>query len=1754
MRFVTILMLLAAGAAAQTTSDPTLDKNPLRGILPTATYAFSDIETINTQNGNVLMHIPIVSLPGGRGGLTASLNLIYNSKLYSAVATVNGVNAVCSDSSSFTTYTLNPADGGGWSYGYQYYVRVTSRDTHYNNSCAPSCPDPRQTQFYKYELIFPDGSAHPMLVQGQEINTDDQGYTIVAFNGQVRGNCGTGGGDATLVGSGGPISLYTTDGTYVRVDANVPSDCSVDHLLDCPAVQYPTYWTAHFPDGRTVTDDPTNGQTIRDRNGNSIYIQGYLLDLDGSVAAYIEDDFSRYIQVTADTVKAIGFNDAPLTWKISWSTFTPVGSQYIPYDPSTSFPPGAAIPQPASLPSVSAVTDILLPVQLDSLSYHFEYQLSQDASGNLFSAGYGPFFSATLPSSAKTTYTYLSAGYVSAVGTPTYQNVLDDAVSQKILCYSTLCDGANGLSNETWHYSIFPGSNYASITAPDGGVTQDSFSNGLSYKTVHPDGTTVEKTWKQNLTVPGLQNPAHPTVFQPVLANGGTQPGPIVNPIVFREFTSVPDQITTSGPPNLLQTAIKEYAVDSNGNQLSQTEYDWVSHSTLTLGSDNNYTSTGSASAVRTTTSSYATLASTTAGVCTQTGFYCHPQSSTLVFNALTMQKVSGVGKGSRTEYCYDNAAITANRITEAHWDSTVSGSSIDSTLLTCPSTVAAYGVSRSFTYETISGTDLLGNSYTSRVDGNVLTSTDFKGTVTQHTYGAITVPTDSLQTASTVSNLYPTQTVVAVGQPEQQTTTSVYDFTSGLATYTTDPNGVTTRTIFDDVGRPSLVIAALGNPDQRRMKFTYSMTNRYAMTQADVHTQDYAAVTIQHFDPLWRVRLTQQLESGSNPDLTTETAGIKTQVRYVYGPSGHYTLKSNPYRASSSANSEVTMGWTLSAIDVAGRPCATETFDTNMPTGSNPCTNPTTGSNGRSTIVYSADGTAAFTTTTDPAHSIRNAYQDGLQRMTHIVEHPDSSTTFDTYYAYDALDNLMAVCQGGVLSGTTCTGGQHRSFDSDSLKRLTDSKNPETGGDSTPLSYTYDANGNMLTKTDSRSVTTTVGYDHLNRVVSKNYSDGTTLGVGYCYDAPPAADQSCQSAQMGFIGRMTESLNANAVMQYTLFDSFGRAKASAQAMGSTSYPFTYSYDLAGNLTSMSLPSNRTESFSYDDLSRATNVLTEGAGETVQTVASGLSYTPHGALATLSFPNGVTETAAFNPRMQMTGLTAGSLLTLGYDYGSRSGTNNGNLLSQTITVGSWSATQNYPASAYDGLNRLTQAVETNASQVVNWQQVYAYDRYGNRALLAGLQYYLPEGSQSANVDSNSASSVEARFPSNRSDMCGFDAAGNALTCAGSTNSYVYDAENRVVSGGSAAFAYDGDGRRVSKTVGSTTTTYVYDASGTLTAEYGASAPNPNGNVEYLTADSLGSTRLVTGTGTANGGVISRHDYLPFGQELTADMGGRNAVFGYPTTSSFSADGVTHTDSITQEFTGKERDAETGLDYFGARYLSSAQGRFMSVDPLLSTLRPENPQTLNRYAYTLNNPLRYIDKTGAYEEDVHRDLTTVLALVAGFDEKTATAIGRADQGVDDDSKTGPFASEEARRDYHFTSAGRRQDLWNKFDSSGSTNDLGTFLHAEQDSFSHEGFGPKFGHLTAGHAPDKTYNDPGKADNMAKDTFQKLAAAADKLGISATNKVAFEKVDKLVSAFNKATTTDAKNKILGQIRDVVKQVQQEQQKQKQADQKP
>jgi RHS repeat-associated protein len=73
----------------------------------------------------------------------------------------------------------------------------------------------------------------------------------------------------------------------------------------------------------------------------------------------------------------------------------------------------------------------------------------------------------------------------------------------------------------------------------------------------------------------------------------------------------------------------------------------------------------------------------------------------------------------------------------------------------------------------------------------------------------------------------------------------------------------------------------------------------------------------------------------------------------------------------------------------------------------------------------------------------------------------------------------------------------------------------------------------------------------------------------------------------------------------------------------------------------------------------------------------------------------------------------------------------------------------------------------------------------------------------------------------------------------------------------------------------------------------------------------------------------------------------------------------YTCAFAYKFTGKERDAESGLDNFGLRYNASTMGRFMTPDPSRLSVFFSNPQTWNRFSYVYNNPLRLTDDNGKW---------------------------------------------------------------------------------------------------------------------------------------------------------------------------------------------
>jgi RHS repeat-associated protein len=379
-------------------------------------------------------------------------------------------------------------------------------------------------------------------------------------------------------------------------------------------------------------------------------------------------------------------------------------------------------------------------------------------------------------------------------------------------------------------------------------------------------------------------------------------------------------------------------------------------------------------------------------------------------------------------------------------------------------------------------------------------------------------------------------------------------------------------------------------------------------------------------------------------------------------------------------------------------------------------------------------------------------------------------------------------------------------------------------------------------------------------------------------------------------------------------------------------YGFSYTYNLAGGLETVTYPSKTAAPSSglgvrtcYDPAGRPNQVANASTGAAH---ASAVQYAAHGAVKQMTLGNGLVETAGYNSRLQITSLSVGSALSLTLDYGS--GGNNGNLLSQTVNAGGQVFSQSY---AYDNVNRVQMAAEG-----ATWSRSFGYDAYGNMWVSGWTgpspSSFTPTSSSWFNPSTNRLTGAGA----------GYDAAGNQTAIGG--YSFTYDGEDRLktstINSATTTYSYDGEGRRVKKVSPTETRVYVYDAQGQLAAEYGPLAPV--GGRQFLTADHLGSTRLVT---NSTGQRLECHDYLPFGEELTIN---RDSCYAASA-------------SLTLKFTGKERDSESGLDYFGARYFSSQQGRFTSPDAPFADQHPDDPQSWNLYAYARNNPLTFVDDTG-----------------------------------------------------------------------------------------------------------------------------------------------------------------------------------------------
>lgn len=554
--FIRVLILCACFLPVSLSYISAQEKSPQRGFQPGNSYALSDIESINTTNGNLMFNFPLGQTAPGRGGLSAAINLQYNSKIYDSkvLELVDNSGQV----SPQNILVMNEQTTTGWSYGtnLSYRLDIVSRNNIESiTTCRGYDPinDYKSVYIWKVRIIYPDGGAHEFRPVGYSDTPQlaDGYFNVSPYDGEIkniRTTCVASDSCVCNTGTTGyasfPVTYYSTDGTHTKL------------------IHDTTGWTLSFPDGTRIA----NGG-MYDRNNNSLTSTSVTFQGQGRSIETITDQFGRYTelernyQTREDYIRSFGFNNETLVWTVKWKSIY-VNRTYKTTGAGGGI--GQGNTSDLSFAGEFIVVDrITLPAQLGNFIYQFNYNAPDYIPGSppptTTSVGWGEVSSITLPSGAQSNYQYRWDNSSSpAINTRT---VLENSVKQKALTYQAEYDGTSAPVTETWLYQI--GRSQSTITEPDGGITTYSYRDtssfinpGEIYWQEKPNGEVVEYV-RQISKFPSSVG------YYPEQGNS----------YIKTEFRSIRD-----AAGNLALTAIKDYNYDKNGNVTQIKEYDWVSY------------------------------------------------------------------------------------------------------------------------------------------------------------------------------------------------------------------------------------------------------------------------------------------------------------------------------------------------------------------------------------------------------------------------------------------------------------------------------------------------------------------------------------------------------------------------------------------------------------------------------------------------------------------------------------------------------------------------------------------------------------------------------------------------------------------------------------------------------------------------------------------------------------------------------------------------------------------------------------------------------------------------------------------------------------------------------------------------------------------------------------------------------------------------------------------------------------------------
>lgn len=596
-----------------------------------------------------------------------------------------------------------------------------------------------------------------------------------------------------------------------------------------------------------------------------------------------------------------------------------------------------------------------------------------------------------------------------------------------------------------------------------------------------------------------------------------------------------------------------------------------------------------------------------------------------------------------------------------------------------------------------------------------------------------------------------------------------------------------------------------------------------------------------------------------------------------------------------------------------------------------------------RSTITeYTHDTTTV--TPDPPAGGVVRTVSDAFDRPVR-VEELDAGAWRPTVYGYDTADRVTSITDP---AGNTITSTY------DLVGRKIAMTDPDLGS----WTYGYDAVGNQIRAGGPGGIALFTRYDALDRKTERRRDSTTgTLLARWEYDA---------SGEAGLLNRSIRSdATGDWVTDVTGYDDRGRPTGSTITVptGITglagNYTVGYGYDAADHRTTTTYPA-------VGGLSAETVTTTYNAVGLPETMVGGAEYVWGVAYDDRARPTWVLSGARPVPFNRLLEFDADQRVA-------RQRTGSGDILLQDIQFGyeptfgtvvdrntmlngqTWRECFDH-----DDRQRLTRAFTTTGTCTAGtpgtganpYNHTYGYSVDGNLTRRV-------EGTTTTTYTYPAAGSARPHAPTAAGGAgYSWNATGNlaARTVSGQTETLTWDAERLLTlvdaPGGDTSFVYDADGARLMRRTATATTVYLEGheitktGTGAATAvrtyvfDKAPTAVRSSAGVEFLATDNQGSVQLTVPIGATTPSKV--RTYQPYGKPRTTD----NMV-------------------TDRGFIGQIEDRSTNLSYLNARYYDPVIGRFIAPDPVYDL---EHPQSVNPYAYGLNNPTAFTDPSGLIPEE------------------------------------------------------------------------------------------------------------------------------------------------------------------------------------------